>query len=288
MQLMRHRAWQIQQWTLQCCHKAKQQLGFEPIFGMDTALALLGISRKSEESTVTIVLPSSQKRSRFPRGIECRTWSKIMTDGYCVRVFDVWCTTPEATFAQMQRKINLENSIILADRLLCRDQLLRRSTLWKLQDFLLATKYLVKVDQGIRALRLAETGTDSPAESRLRLELLQRGFPNPKVNYELKGEDGESRFLDLAYPQFNIALEYNGQHHLKQYIQDSSRLNVLQAQQWKVFYAWDSTLYDEYEADCYFANIETAMRNEGLKGVLRARTLTELVDGRRRNKKVGR
>ncbi|MCO6558399.1 MAG: DUF559 domain-containing protein [Bifidobacterium sp.] len=287
-QLMRHRAWQTQQLTLQRCHRARQQLGFDPIFGMDTALSLLGIYRKSEESTVTIVLPSCQRRSRFPQGIECRTWSRIMTEGYRVQIFDVWCTTAEATYAQMLRKMNLEENIVLADRLVCRDQLLKRTTLNRLQDFLLSAKYLVNVSRGIRALRLARPGTDSPAETRLRLELLQRGFPDPEVNYELKGKGGESRFLDLAYPQFNIALEYNGQHHLKQYVEDSTRLNALQSQQWKVFYAWDSTLYDEYEADCYFANVATAMRNGGMKGVLRAQTLTQLTDGRRRSKKVGR
>lgn len=72
--------------------------------------------------------------------------------------------------------------------------------------------------RGVRTARLAvesvRRGVESPQESMLRLALIGAGLPEPEINYTVL--DANGRFLarvDLAYPQFMIALEYEGDHH---------------------------------------------------------------------------
>ena len=72
--------------------------------------------------------------------------------------------------------------------------------------------------RGVRSARLAlpsiRRGAESPQETALRLALIAAGLPEPEINYTVLDADG--RFLarvDLAYPRFLVALEYEGDHH---------------------------------------------------------------------------
>ncbi|WFE25000.1 DUF559 domain-containing protein [Solwaraspora sp. WMMD791] len=93
--------------------------------------------------------------------------------------------------------------------------------------------------RGIAQLRelvgLAEPRTESPMESQLRLLLHDAGLPRPTAQYEVRLPTG--RFIarvDLAYPQWRIAIEYEGDHHRERatFRRDISRYNALRAAGW--------------------------------------------------------
>jgi hypothetical protein len=65
--------------------------------------------------------------------------------------------------------------------------------------------------KAVGLLDLASSRVDSPAESWLRLLLVDDGFPVPEVNWPITGIDGREQYrLDLAWPALRIALEYDG------------------------------------------------------------------------------
>ncbi|WP_345603124.1 DUF559 domain-containing protein [Pseudonocardia adelaidensis] len=60
-------------------------------------------------------------------------------------------------------------------------------------------------------LDLASERADSPAESWIRLLVVENGLPVPEVNWPIADATGREIYrLDLAWPQLRIALEYDG------------------------------------------------------------------------------
>src|SRR5919108_1437319 len=79
-----------------------------------------------------------------------------------------------------------------------------------------------------RAVGFAEPRSESPMETRLRLELIKAHLPTPRVQVNL--EDNCGRFLarvDLYYPDVRLAIEFDGQNHRDRLIQDVRRQNAL-------------------------------------------------------------
>lgn len=81
-------------------------------------------------------------------------------------------------------------------------------------DAVLGRRRAVK---GIRAAREARdwlrAGVDSAPESRMRSVILAAGLPEPVVNQPVRMADGRIRRPDLHYPQWRIALQYEGEGH---------------------------------------------------------------------------
>ena len=79
-----------------------------------------------------------------------------------------------------------------------------------------------------RAVRLADSRSESPMETRLRMELVKGRLPNPCVQTEL--HDATGRFLgrvDLYYPDRRLAIEYDGGNHRDRFAADLKRQNAL-------------------------------------------------------------
>ncbi len=79
-----------------------------------------------------------------------------------------------------------------------------------------------------RVLSFAESATESPMESRLRMLLCLGGLPRPQAQVPLT--DRRGRFLgrpDLYYPDHGLALEYDGGIHRDRLVQDNRRQNRL-------------------------------------------------------------
>jgi hypothetical protein len=83
---------------------------------------------------------------------------------------------------------------------------------------------------------LASDRADSAPESRIRYRIFKAGLPPPSVNIELF--DSRGVFLampDLSYPQFTIAIDYEGDHHRTdkdQWEKDINRVPRLQDAGW--------------------------------------------------------
>ncbi|MGH3588319.1 MAG: hypothetical protein ACRDQ0_18605 [Pseudonocardia sp.] len=88
-------------------------------------------------------------------------------------------------------------------------------------------------------LDLVSDGVDSPAESWLRLKVIDKGFPVPEVNWVIPRPDGTVLYrLDLAWPRLRIALEYDGvEAHSGREAHDEARRADLGARGWIVVVA---------------------------------------------------
>lgn len=81
-------------------------------------------------------------------------------------------------------------------------------------------------------------GAESPWETRLRLALVDGGLPEPQLAYELRGLDG--RFiarLDQAYPEYRVAVEYDGRQHAEnadQFARDADRWREVAEHEWRL------------------------------------------------------
>ena len=65
-----------------------------------------------------------------------------------------------------------------------------------------------------RALRVIQEGTDSSMETRTRLVPLKYGIDAPCVNYKIGVKRlNRAVYLDLAYPEYKICIEFDGGHH---------------------------------------------------------------------------
>jgi hypothetical protein len=89
-----------------------------------------------------------------------------------------------------------------------------------------------------RALGLAREGTDSPAETLVRLALVEAGLPSPEVNYPIRASSGRTLYrLDMAYPDDLVAVEYDGAVHVADATQmrrDQTRRRHLEDLGWRI------------------------------------------------------
>jgi very-short-patch-repair endonuclease len=71
--------------------------------------------------------------------------------------------------------------------------------------------------------------SESEPELLLFEKLVQKGY-RPEKQFKTCGY-----FLDLSYPEFKIAIEYDGKHHQETGEYDVNRQKVLEKNGWKVF-----------------------------------------------------
>jgi very-short-patch-repair endonuclease len=86
--------------------------------------------------------------------------------------------------------------------------------------------------KGIRRLRravgLADSRSESPMETRLRVQLVRARLPAPELQVELHDRTG--RFLaraDLYYPDVRLVIEFDGQNHKDRMAADLQRQNAI-------------------------------------------------------------
>jgi hypothetical protein len=89
-----------------------------------------------------------------------------------------------------------------------------------------------------RAFALADGRAESPPESVLRVRLTLADLPPPMVQFAVVLPNGLVLHPDLAWPEYLVALEYDGQWHAAadQFHRDRRRLNQLAAAGWIVLH----------------------------------------------------
>lgn len=134
-------------------------------------------------------------------------------------------TTPERTWLDLATQIHDPMRLVAAgDALLQRHDGPLRGIEVLGRSHPLAT--LVEIDaamgrrrrtKGINAARqareLIRAGVDSAAETRVRMIILQAGLPEPVVNQEVWLSPTLKRRPDLHYPEWRVAIQYDGRHH---------------------------------------------------------------------------
>lgn len=108
-------------------------------------------------------------------------------------------------------------------------------------DDVLALSQRYPRSRGTRQLRellpLVDGGASSPRESKVRLLLLDAGFPRPETQIPVVRGVTPVAWLDMGWREYQVAVEYDGDHHRKdrrQYVKDIARLRMLEALGWIV------------------------------------------------------
>lgn len=87
------------------------------------------------------------------------------------------------------------------------------------------------------ALHLARPGVESPKETETRLVLTAAGLPEPAIQHEVRDGARLIARVDLAYPHWRIAIEYEGDGHrtdASQWRRDIQRQRALEERGWIV------------------------------------------------------
>ena len=112
------------------------------------------------------------------------------------------------------------------------------------------------------AWALLDAGSESPGESLLRVGLLGEGVPRPVCNHTVvEGGEWLAR-VDLAWPEYRIAVEYDGIVHLAEARRrsDARRRNLLVQHGWVVITA---TADDLRRPWVIAAHVRLALRSRG-------------------------
>ena len=145
-----------------------------------------------------------------------------------VSAVDAWC--------QLAAQLSVRELVIVGDALVRRNHPI--ATLAELRAAV--ARHVGR--RGHRALteamELVRPRTDSPAETELRLDVVAHGLPEPQVNVDIFDHRGRRIAIgDLAYPEFRVLAEYDGEQHRTddtQYARDVDRLDDLARAGWRV------------------------------------------------------
>ncbi|GGC53086.1 DUF559 domain-containing protein [Hoyosella rhizosphaerae] len=173
-------------------------------------------------------------------------------------------TTPARTAFDLARRQPLYKAVAMVDALY--------------QATYLTPKRLAKFaadnggHRGIRALRsvieLSDDGAESPRETYLRLLIIQAGFPRPVTQHVVC--DASGTFLgraDLAWPEWKVAVEYEGAHHFtdsRQARRDALRSNAFMRSGWRVIRVLNESTQ---HPSTLVAHIDETLRAAGWSGL---------------------
>lgn len=190
------------------------------------AAALHGAQWIPEDVPVEVV----HANPRAPRGVLTRRG--VLKDGETQTIAGRTVTTPERTAFDIGRRGAVHSAVARLDAL-------ARATGFKIDDVLRVAENHPR-SPGLRrletALELVDPGAQSPRESYLRLLFIDAGLPRPQTQIPVLGVDGiPAAYLDLGWPEWMVAVEYDGDQHRtdrRQYVKDLRRLEMLAEMGW--------------------------------------------------------
>ncbi|WP_243387760.1 hypothetical protein [Bifidobacterium felsineum] len=275
------------------CTSEAQQLGRTLLFGMTTSLMLQSVPLPEDcdldMSKLHTVSSMKTRRVRAHASTLCSHIWKPIPQAKKVRInqhvlaldlFHVW--------AQLASHVSLRSLIILGDAIITavhRQPLLAQnrdgSSIYR--DFVLSVERMPKFSgrmSCVRALMLMSPGADSPKESEKRLSLQSHGIPKASVNYvvpKILFTSGSPITLDLAWPQYKVAVEYDGDHHRTDKVQwrrDQEKRGKLQGRGWIVFVATAASLADDYAKAEFAFRVGRALALRGAQFTFRLKALS--------------
>lgn len=278
--------------TLQRCREAQSRSRKRLIFGLETALKLMCVEVPTEidDDRLTAVAPDCPSRPQL-HGVRSIVWPYELPT---LTVDGITCVTPGMTWIMYAGKVGLREMVMLGDALIRRDAEQKCCSIGQLEsavtDFLRIASFRGRnrFQTCTRGLKLIRENTDSFPETLLRLALMQRGLPCPQVNYCLElpggtGGRGERLFLDLAYPQARVAIEYDGRQHAWQWDRDQRRLKMIGDAHWVHVAATNADLCSEQSRAALVASVADRLERQLGRRVRVGKTLTlrQLSDPRR-------
>jgi hypothetical protein len=139
---------------------------------------------------------------------ECTGGTRTLCEDDVMRLRGVLVTTPLRTALDLGRFLPRANAMAAIDALTRAGGLTKTDLQRELPRF--------RGQRGVVQLRtltpLTDPRSESPAESVVRLQIVDAGLPIPEVQWEVRAPGGFSVYrLDLAYPALRLAIEYDGE-----------------------------------------------------------------------------
>ena len=134
-------------------------------------------------------------------------------------------TTPLRTWLDLGCLLSVRDLVVVADHLLRRG--------------LMAPDPVIPPVVGSRRLRqaadLADGRSKSPQETRIRLEMRDRGFPPPELNAPIIEDGGWIGEGDFVWREYRTITDYDGAVHLdeKKHTQDNQTRDLYAAHGWR-------------------------------------------------------
>lgn len=151
------------------------------------------------------------------------------------RSHGVVCEHPARAWRQTGTLWALDDLVAAGDYLIC-----TRNRLLTIEDLRREVAEMGDVSGGVlaEALELIRPGVESPGESQLRLDLQRAGLPAPEINQNLYASSSGALIarLDLSYPRYRVAVEYDGRVHAEnaaQFQRDADRWDAIRAEGWQ-------------------------------------------------------
>jgi hypothetical protein len=115
----------------------------------------------------------------------------------------------------------------------------------------------------VHAFDLADGRSQSPPESQLRVRLVLAGLPRPTAQHPVRLPSGLLLHPDLAWPEFQVAVEYDGHWHADadQLHNDRQRLNSLVSAGWIVLHVTSRRLARDFPG--VVREVRTALASRG-------------------------
>ena len=189
-------------------------------FSGNTAAWILGLDFSPCEP-IEVTIPRDLP-ARTRAGLRLRRASLQDCDFMIRRRFR--CTTPLRTACDLGSRADLVESTVALDMALHAGIVDLRA----LTTYVEASAGTKGIKRLRRAVGLAEPRSESPMETRLRLQLINARLPRPEVQVDLYDDYG--RFLaraDLYYPDVRLVIEFDGQNHRDRLVPDLRRQNAL-------------------------------------------------------------
>jgi hypothetical protein len=187
-----------------------------------------------------------------------------------VELDGVRLTSPARTWLDLSSVLGVDELVVAGDSLVCGhgpEFPVPHEALCSMAE-LQAMVARHRGSRGVRkaraAVELIRVGADSPPETRLRLALIRAGLPEPALNEVVWGAAGTPvLWPDAAYPEWRIALQYEGAHHngQDQYLRDIRRADTAALSGWLEVRVSRLDLADEYPAAV--SKVRAALESRG-------------------------
>jgi very-short-patch-repair endonuclease len=156
------------------------------------------------------------------------------------------CTSPVRTAYDLARQRDVVVAVVAVDRLSNR----HRFNPDLLLHFAIRYRGARGNDRVPHVLAEACPYAGSPMESRLRMLIVRAGLPRPRVQWPV--QDPSTRtvlWLDLAYPEHDIGIEYEGEVHAvpERVLRDVGRYTRLVDRGWRIYRYTKYEVYGEPE-----------------------------------------
>lgn len=147
---------------------------------------------------------------------------------------------PYVVLMELATMVDHDHIVIAVDAMLSRKPPLRGGSREGIENIVGRYVGMPGARAVLRALADARPRADSPGETRTRLLLQRAGFPEAALNHEVDDPDsGGPRYIDLAYPKWQIGVEYQGDDHRRdkrRWREDQARRDSLASVGWDLRY----------------------------------------------------